>query len=49
MPMANRHLKRCSFSLFLREIQIKTIGRHHYPLIKILKVENGADTNYGEN
>ena len=36
--MANRHTKRCSISLSIREIQIKTIVRCHYTSIKTDKI-----------
>ena len=50
--MANRHMKRCSTSLVIRETQIKTIMR--YPLTRIRMAINKKSTNkkcwweYGE-
>jgi hypothetical protein len=41
--MAEKHLKKCSKSLVLREMQIKTTLRFHLTPIRMTKIKNSGD------
>jgi hypothetical protein len=42
--MADEHLKKCSKSLVIREMQIKMTLRFHHASIRMAKIKNSGDS-----
>ena len=45
--VANEHMKRCSPSLIIREMQIKTTARHYFTFIKMAAIKNKSQVLAG--